>query len=71
MTGSRRLTIEQRSRLVLLIKPYAGDQLTITAIMGDSEATAFAADIMEAMQKAGLTVEGVNHSVYSGPVLSK
>jgi hypothetical protein len=42
--------------------------VTVTAVMGDQEAFAFANQILSFLKSQGYAVEGVNQAVYSQPI---
>lgn len=46
-------------------------KITITAVLGDGEAFQFASEIVNYLKSRGYTVDGVNQSVYSQPVMGQ
>jgi hypothetical protein len=50
----------------------ASAKVTITSVMGDGEAFAFATQVMQWMKKNGYAnVDGVNQAIYSAPVMGQ
>lgn len=54
----RRLTEHERHALIEAIKPYAGQKVTVAAILGDDEGKVFAEDIVAALDAAGWEHDG-------------
>jgi hypothetical protein len=53
------------------ILPDKTKKVTVTTIMGDSEAFAFATQIKDYLVQQGYEVNGVNQAVFSGPVFGQ
>jgi hypothetical protein len=64
----RRLTQEQRSRLIAAMRSYAGQRVTVLTILGDPEAKRLAEDFVEVIRLAGWVDDGgsgVNQGVFT------
>lgn len=62
----RRITDEQRARLVELLRKVPKGPVIVRSVMGDAEGNALAEQIDAIFKVAGWTTDGVTYSAYSG-----
>ena len=61
----RRLTTDQRTKLLSLLSSEKGMAVTITSPLGDLEARTFAEDLLSVLKEAGWSVDGLNQALYT------
>lgn len=63
----RRLTSEQREKLIAFLRPLQKGPLVVRSVIGDGEGNAFAEELAAVFIAAGYSLEGgVRHSAYTG-----
>ena len=62
----RRISAEQRLRLIGILTPGPKGKVSIDCVLGDGEGQTFANDVDEVLKASGWETDGVNQVVYSG-----
>ncbi len=62
----RRISPEQRARLVAILAQGPKGKVSINCVLGDGEGHTFANDVDSALKASGWETDGVNQGVYSG-----
>jgi hypothetical protein len=62
----RRISAEQRQRLIEILKTGPKGKVNIACVLGDGEGTTFANDVDEVLKASGWEPGGVNQALYGG-----
>lgn len=65
---TRGISEPDKIEMVAALIQHKGAKVTLTTIMGDSEAFQFASQLKEVFAAAGWKVDGINQAVYNSPV---
>lgn len=65
---SRGISEYDKIQILNILKKYKNAELTITSVMGDSEAFKFAHEIKELFELANWKINGINQAAFSAPV---
>jgi hypothetical protein len=66
-TAPRQLTGPQKEALVQALRPYAGQKVIVSTVLGSDDGVPFANDFIEVFRTAQWTIDGPNQGVYDTP----
>jgi hypothetical protein len=55
-------------KMINYLRAYKGSKISLTSIMGNQEAFAFAKHLKDILSSAGWIVDGVNQGIFTGPI---